>query len=272
MYKTSITRNDVDGDNVKYIPFTHNRFAAAKWGQIYSFSDKMNGRCIGSTGAGGYYTASIVYRDGKRKNVYVHRLIAELFIPNPNNEKYVMHIDDCKEHNNVDNLMWVTQKANCNWSDHNLKLSKSIKEYYAKRDTFGNMPVRVAVLDTNGALLSIEPSINAAGEFVHHETGKNTNASTVQISYILQGRVGFRTCGGFKFRKANEDEYRTWVANNIKEMIEKENVNPSDVQLKKINNIEGLEMVNRKFIPETGKLIEVVKDVPVGEKIVNNLQ
>ena len=57
------------------------------------------------------YLAINLY-DKKCKHYYIHRLVAEHFIDNPLNLKYVNHID-CNKHNNkVKNLEWCTQKQN----------------------------------------------------------------------------------------------------------------------------------------------------------------
>jgi hypothetical protein len=55
----------------------------------------------------GYYT---VYVD--KANKLLHRLIAETFIPNPDNLPCVNHKDGNKLNNNIDNLEWCTQKEN----------------------------------------------------------------------------------------------------------------------------------------------------------------
>lgn len=48
----------------------------------------------------------------KKKRIYVHRMLAMKFIPNPENKKYVNHIDGDKGNNLKDNLEWVTNGEN----------------------------------------------------------------------------------------------------------------------------------------------------------------
>lgn len=48
----------------------------------------------------------------KRKNCYVHRLVAEAFIENPKSKKYINHVDYNTRNNCVYNLEWCTQKEN----------------------------------------------------------------------------------------------------------------------------------------------------------------
>lgn len=71
--------------------------------------------------------------DGKPKTVSAHRIVAETFIPNPNNLSDVHHIDEDKMNNDVDNLMWVSHKENCNLGTVKARISKKSR---AKWDRF----------------------------------------------------------------------------------------------------------------------------------------
>ena len=53
------------------------------------------------------------------KNYLKHRLIANQFIPNPNNLPQIDHIDHNRRNNNVSNLRWVSNKQNCNNRSNN---------------------------------------------------------------------------------------------------------------------------------------------------------
>lgn len=53
-----------------------------------------------------------LYKDGKIKRVKIHRLVASVFIPNPENKPEVDHIDTDTTNNTVWNLRWVTSREN----------------------------------------------------------------------------------------------------------------------------------------------------------------
>lgn len=58
------------------------------------------------------YMCIVLVKDGKRHTYDLHRLIAETFIPNPENKRTVNHIDGNKLNNKVDNLEWTTDSEN----------------------------------------------------------------------------------------------------------------------------------------------------------------
>lgn len=59
----------------------------------------------------GYFRVTLA-KDGKKKQVYLHRLLAEYFIPNPKCLPQVNHKDGNKLNCNLDNLEWVTIQEN----------------------------------------------------------------------------------------------------------------------------------------------------------------
>ena len=56
-----------------------------------------------------------LFINGIRKELLIHRLVAQAFIPNTENLPEINHIDENKENNCVDNLEWCTTKYNCNY-------------------------------------------------------------------------------------------------------------------------------------------------------------
>lgn len=60
----------------------------------------------------GYSGVVLSRTDKTRKNIYIHRLIALLYIENPNNCPEINHIDFDKTNNNIENLEWVSKSDN----------------------------------------------------------------------------------------------------------------------------------------------------------------
>lgn len=71
--------------------------------QSYVLSQDVNKR--------GYHRV-VLSKGNRRRTANVHRLMAEAFLPNPENLPMVRHLDDNKSHNVIDNLAWGTNSDN----------------------------------------------------------------------------------------------------------------------------------------------------------------
>ena len=72
------------------------------------------------------YLKCILQNDGKYKMYYVHRLVIQTFIPNPDNLPEVNHKDEDKTNNKVDNLEWCDHKYNTNFGTRNEKIRNTL--------------------------------------------------------------------------------------------------------------------------------------------------
>ena len=71
----------------------------------------------------GYLTVRLC-KDGENRKCRVHRLVAEAFIPNPDNKPEINHRDEVKCHNHVGNLEWVTSAENANYGTRLNRISE----------------------------------------------------------------------------------------------------------------------------------------------------
>lgn len=78
----------------------------------------------GGKDRGGYLRITLC-KNGVTSTKTIHRLVAQAFIPNPENKPEVNHIDENKTNNNVLNLDWMTAKENINHGTHNERVSKT---------------------------------------------------------------------------------------------------------------------------------------------------
>ena len=112
----------------------------------YSIDDKGVVRVIEtgkvkkqSLGKNGYYYVTL-YNDGYAKKLYIHRLLMETFVPNPEGKATVNHKNGIKTDNRLENLEWATHAENLSHAlkvglrkPRDRKLNKhQLKEIYDK--------------------------------------------------------------------------------------------------------------------------------------------
>ena len=90
-------------------------------GRKYTYKGKI----IKPTCDKGGYTTVNLYKNGKVKGKYIHRLVAEAFIPSHNNYLEINHKDEDKTNNHVANLEWCTREYNINYGKRTEKASQA---------------------------------------------------------------------------------------------------------------------------------------------------
>ena len=135
------------------------------------FSTKSNKYIKHRLSKFGYIRVGI-YHNGKSKQLFIHRLLAETFIPNPENKKDVNHINGIKSDFSLENLEWNTRSENVKHafriglnkvSDKARKMS-SIR---AKEMTLNNHPnkKKVSCFNKDGEKINTFSSIREASLF-----------------------------------------------------------------------------------------------------------
>ena len=131
-------------------------------------------------------------KDGYTKHLFVHRLVAEAFIPNPNNLETVNHKDEVKSNNAATNLEWMSREDNNNYGTRNKRAGEAISKAISKANI--NYPKKSKVVQMfnkqTGELLATFPSLIEAKRI----TGINQG----NISLCCNGKL--KSAGGYKWR------------------------------------------------------------------------
>lgn len=84
-------------------------------------------------GRGGYPCVYVKFEDFE-KGLYVHRLVAEAFLPNPNNYPEINHKDETRTNNHVDNLEWCTHRYNLTYGTIRQRIKETRLRRHAKQN------------------------------------------------------------------------------------------------------------------------------------------
>ena len=124
------------------------------------------------------YLQVFLCKEGNGKNMYIHRLVCDAFIPNPYNLPEINHKDENPLNNNVENLEYCDRLYNCNYGNRNNRISKS--------NTNGKKSKAVICLET-GLIYSSTREIQRQSGFKQSS-----------ISQCCNGKR--KTCGGYHWK------------------------------------------------------------------------
>ena len=136
-------------------------------GNVYSF----NGRLLKGTNVGGYRLLNYAEHLHQNNHKYIHRLVAEIFLPNPLNLPQVNHIDGDKTNNNVSNLEWCTALDN-------------IRHHHKTTNRTYKKTVKPRLTD-----IQVREIRNLATTHTYKEIGSMYNLAMITIYFIVSKRT-----------------------------------------------------------------------------------
>ena len=189
-YRRSRLMNDIQLKNQSLRPIFGGLYLISENGDLYSVRSQKFLRSNRDRYGYQYYVISI---DNLRKTLKAHRLVAETFIPNPENKPTVNHKNGVRDDNRVCNLEWATVKEQANdplTRAHILEVSAKTN-YYAM-GAIVNFGRKKTAVYKNSVLLGVYDSLRKAAEahkanyFKASEcaNGNRKSAGGVQFCYV----------------------------------------------------------------------------------------
>lgn len=108
----------MENEEWRDVPGYEGCYQVSSFGRVKSVRNKKNSRAgmvlVPLNNSKGYWSINL-WKDGHCKMSTIHKLVAQAFIPNPENKPCVDHKDGNRKNNNVANLRWCTYKENSNF-------------------------------------------------------------------------------------------------------------------------------------------------------------
>jgi len=114
-------------------PFRHYTYEFSNFGRIKSINPDTEEENLlkGSIGKKGFVKLNLKLKDGLREGFYVHQLVANQFVDNPQDKGFVIHKDNLKSNNHYENLQWVSRDELSEWM-------KSLPSVINKKKSLGS--------------------------------------------------------------------------------------------------------------------------------------
>ena len=133
-------------------------YAIDEDGQIYSYISK---KYLKPTDNGKGYMIIGLVKNGKRKNHYIHRLVCEAYLDNPNNLLEVNHKDKNPKNNKLDNLEWCDRSYNVSYSQSKTILCEELDKTFKSGAAAG----RELGLDASSILKCCKGKLKTTGGY-----------------------------------------------------------------------------------------------------------
>ena len=141
--------------------------------------------CMSSCG----YLCVTLSKEGKVKTFPIAKLVAEAFIPNPNNFPQVNHKDEDKSNNRVSNLEWMTLKRNINYGTRNKRMALTKGKNVKAFDDDGNFIMWFCSMAVAEKITGINQ-----GDISRCTLGKTEHAGGYVWKIVKQGGVSDDVC------------------------------------------------------------------------------
>lgn len=117
---------------MKDTPGYEGKYAITSCGRVWSYKHKRFIKSCLDPRTGYYQVCLYPNKDKTHKIHLIHRLVAETYLPNPDNLPCINHKDENKANNSLPNLEWCTYNYNANYGTRNERISKARKFYFMK--------------------------------------------------------------------------------------------------------------------------------------------